>query len=126
MSLRKVRLELARDKDYPNGSHAHGYEFVAPLDETGHLDPEEWKEKRKACKARRFWGNEEEELGHLVRKPGGFWAFHYDTPADEDGSGYRFGRHAFIIGEYVSIREQDDRIRTFRVASVEELGGPAA
>ncbi len=32
-----------------------------------------------------------------------------------------FGNHAFLPGEYVSIREQDDKLRTFRVASVDNL-----
>ena len=31
MTLRKIRLELARDHDFPDGSRHHGYELVAPL-----------------------------------------------------------------------------------------------
>jgi hypothetical protein len=123
MPLRKIRLELARDPEFPLGSNAHGYEFVAPVGEDGHLDPEEWKQHRAQCRARRFWGDEE-EAGHLVRKPGGHWAFHYDIhgDADDDEAGYRFGDHRFMAGEYISIREHDDdRLRTFRIVRVEEL-----
>ena len=49
----------------------------------------------------------------------GGWAFHYDIDSDEedDESGYRFGDHAFTMGEYVSIRE-DEELRTFRVVRV--------
>jgi hypothetical protein len=36
-------------------------------------------------------------------------------------SGFRFERHAFVPGEYVSIKEQDDVMRTFRVVAVREL-----
>ena len=32
MTLKLIRLELARTKEYPEGSAAHGYEFTAPLD----------------------------------------------------------------------------------------------
>ena len=124
MTLKKVRLELARDRKHPEGSNRHGYEFVGPLDEEGRLDPVLWKKYRERCRVRRFWQNEDDELGHLVRKPGGQWAFHYDTNggSDDDEGGYRLGNHKFTVGEYVSIREhEDDVMRTFRVVRVEAL-----
>lgn len=31
MALKKIRLELARDHDFPEGSSDHGYEFVVPV-----------------------------------------------------------------------------------------------
>jgi hypothetical protein len=51
------------------------------------------------------------------------WAFHYDIHGDprQDESGFRFERHAFSPGEYVSIKEQDQVLRTFRVVSVREV-----
>ena len=124
MTLKKIRLELARDREHPEGSARHGYEFVGPLDENGHLDPVAWKKHRERCRVRRFWVNEADEIGHLVRKPGGQWAFHYGAggDTDEDEGGYRFGNHTFTVGEYVSIREHDeDVMRTFRVVRVEAL-----
>jgi len=123
MSLKKIRLELARDHEFPRGSRQHGYDLVAPLDADNKLDPELWKAEREHCRVRRFWGDEDEELGHLVRKPGGHWAFHYDIYGDEDDdeAGYRFNDEHFIPGEYVSIHEQDDTMRTFRVVTVEDV-----
>jgi hypothetical protein len=124
MTLKKIRLELARDREHPEGSSRHGYEFVGPLDEEGRLDPALWKKYRDRCRVRRFWLKEDDELGHLVRKPGGHWAFHYDIDgdADDDEAGYRLGNHKFTVGEYVSIREhEDDVMRTFRVVRVEAL-----
>ncbi len=93
MTLKKIRLELARDRAHPEGSNRHGYEFVGPLDEEGRLDPVLWKKYRERCRVRRFWQNEDDELGHLVRKPGGQWAFHYDIngDSDDDEGGYRLG-----------------------------------
>jgi len=123
MTLQRIRLELARDHDFPAGSNAHGYEFTAPLDEAGKIDNSEWKQARDKCRVRRFWGDEDDEIGHLVRKAGGSWAFHYDIHGDEDDdeTGYRFGDHAFQLGEYVSILEHDDHLRTFRVVRVDDL-----
>ena len=37
--LKRIWLELARSKEFPMGSANHGYEFVAPLDSKGHIDP---------------------------------------------------------------------------------------
>lgn len=123
MALKKIRLELARTKEFPNGSRAHGYEIVAPLNGEGHLDADEWRHQREHCRVRRFWGPEDEELGHLVHRPGGSWVFHYDIDGDasSDDAGYRFSAERFVPGEYVSIREQDDQMRTFRVITVGDL-----
>ena len=40
MSVRKIRLELARNPDFPLGSNTRGYEFKASLTEDGTLDQE--------------------------------------------------------------------------------------
>jgi hypothetical protein len=121
--LKRIRLELARSKEFPSGSARHGYEFVAPLDGNGHIDPQLWQQHRDHCGVRRFWGDEPVELGRLVHKPGGaehaYWVFDYDPAAsDDDEAGYRFGGHAFSPGEYVSIRDEDGDMHTFLVASV--------
>ena len=123
MSLFKIRLELARDPDFPEGSSARGYEFTAPLDHDGRIDHDAWKTHRSRCRVLRFWENEDDEVGHLIRKPGGSWAFHYDLlgDADDDEAGYRFGDHVFRPGEYVSIKEHDDEMRTFKVVMVQPL-----
>lgn len=120
MTLSTVRLELARDTSFPEGSNRHGYEFVAPLNAEGHIDAEEWRKTRTRCVVRRFWEGEPDERGHVVHRRGGTWAFHYDVVGDrdEDEPGYKFDSHAFKEGEYVSLREQDGTLRTFRVVSV--------
>lgn len=126
-SLKRIRLELARSKDHPNGSSRCGYEFVAPLDRQGHVDVEAWKELREHCRVRRFWEGDDEKMGRVVHKPGGAegatWTFDYDdTRLDDDEAGYRFGSHAFAPGEYVTVRDQTDT-HTFRVISVELAQG---
>ena len=120
MTLLTVRLELARDPEYPEGSSSHGYEFRAPLDAEGHIDAEAWRAHRKDCRVWRFWGGEDDEFGHLVHLRGGTWAFHYDIQGDEesDEAGFRFDTHSFKEGEYVTLREHDGDAHTFRVVSV--------
>ena len=55
--LKRIRLNLARSKEFPAGSAKHGYEFVAPLDANGHIDVELWRKYRAHCGVRRFWGD---------------------------------------------------------------------
>jgi len=115
MALRHIRLELARDRDFPDGSAERGYEFHAPLMDDGHLDRDEWHDVRDECTVRRFWHNEPDEHGHLVHRGRG-WAFHYDDePAEEDEPLFKLDRHTLVEGEYVSITEHDGVLRTFRV-----------
>lgn len=123
MTLQRIRIELARDHEFPSGSRDRGYDFVAPLDADGYIDAAEWRKERARCRARRFWAGMADEVGHLVHKPGGAWAFHYDIhgPADDDETGFRFGTHVYRAGEYVSIKEHDGTLRTFRVVSVQDL-----
>ncbi|MGE0855395.1 MAG: hypothetical protein AB7L18_04825, partial [Hyphomicrobiaceae bacterium] len=94
-TLKRVRLELARDHDHPTGSRKHGYDFMAPIDYQGHISVDGWHAQRARCRVRRFRAGETDEVGHIVRKPGGSWAFHYDIHGnpDSDESGYRFGDH---------------------------------
>lgn len=122
--FKRIRLNLARSKEFPNGSARHGYEFVAPLDANGHIDVKLWHQHRDHCRVRRFWDGEDEQIGLLVHKSGGAeharWVFDYDqSTTDDDEAGYRFGSHAFAPGEYVSIREEDGDLHTFKVVSVE-------
>jgi hypothetical protein len=121
--LRKITLHLARSKEFPDGSIRHGYEFVAPLDKDGHIDAEGWRSQRNACIVHRFWSSETRQRGLLVHKAGGAkgarWGFDYDMASDaDDEAGFRFGDHAFAVGEYVSINDAEGVMHTFTVVSV--------
>jgi hypothetical protein len=121
--LNRILLNLARSKDFPDGSSRHGYDFIAPLDLVGHIDPVLWKKYRDYCRVRRFWAGEDDEVGRLVHKPGGAeharWVFDYNPNQDDDDEvGYKFGTHAFLPGEYVSISGQDGKLHTFHVIAV--------
>jgi hypothetical protein len=121
--LKKVVLNLARTREHPDGSIRHGYEIVAPLDDNGKIDTEAWKARKGLCVVHRFWGDEPRQRGQLVHRAGGpgggTWAFDYDAGTDDDDeAGYRFGQHAFIEGEYVSIRDDEGELQTLKIIRI--------
>ena len=71
IDLNRILLNLARSRKFPEGSPRHGYDFIAPLDAQGHIDPILWKKYRDYCRVRRFLAGEDDEIGYLVHKPGG-------------------------------------------------------
>jgi hypothetical protein len=118
MPLFHVRLELARSKEFPNGSSAHGYEFVAPLDAAGHLNSAEWKQNKAKCTVRRFTAGQDDENGFLIDVGRG-WHFDYDAgDRDDDEPLFKLDRHEIKQGEYLSITEHDGVMRTFKIVSV--------
>jgi hypothetical protein len=122
MPLKFVRLELARDHEFPNGSSERGYEFVAPLDADGHLSASEWQAFRDRCRVKRFWADEPKEIGRLVHRRGGSWAFDYDpTRTSDDEPGIKLDKHRLVPGEYVSFREHDGQTRTFFIKAIIDL-----
>jgi len=121
--MKKIRMELARNEGFPNGSSKHGYELIAPLDETHHLDHVAWRKLRDKCRVVRFWGNEEHQVGHLTHNQGGTWAFHYDVKGEDtaDERGYKFHTEPFVPGEYISILEADGDEMIYQVVSVQDV-----
>ncbi|WP_422002690.1 hypothetical protein [Reyranella sp.] len=118
MALKRILLELARTPDYPNGSSLHGYEFVAPLDDKGHLSSAEWPRAKAACTVRRFWAGAPDEHGALIHRRNGTWAFSYEPGEEDDEPIFRFDKHLFTAGEYVTVTEHDGVSRPFRVVEV--------
>ncbi len=120
--LKSIRLNLARTKEFPQGSDRHGYRLTAPLDADGHLDAEGWRKHRQHCRVVRFWAGEEDDVGHLIHRPGGSWGFTYDIDGDEgDESGFKLSSHRFVPGEYISIRDDDGELHTFVVVTVDNI-----
>ncbi|MGO9357778.1 MAG: hypothetical protein ACLP1D_08880 [Xanthobacteraceae bacterium] len=120
-SFRRIRLELAREAGHPEGESEIAYIVVAPLNDDGHIDAAAWKLHREACRVARQRPRQDTELGHLVHRPGGSWAFHYDISGDTpEEVGHHFESQRFVAGEYVSINEEG-RVHTFRVVSVQRL-----
>ena len=75
MTLKRIRLALARNKEYPDDSTEHGYEFRAPLRADGHIDLDGWADAAQLCTVHHFWGARIDERGQLIRLDGERWAF---------------------------------------------------
>jgi hypothetical protein len=117
-NFRRIHMKLAREPGHPAGASDIGYDFLAPLDRANRIDASAWREHRTLCRAIRFRPGETDDIGHLVRKPNGGWAFSYDVIGDEDDEeGVNFGEETFKVGEYVSIAE-DDGTHVYRITSV--------
>jgi hypothetical protein len=124
--VKRVTLHLARQRDFPNGSAQHGYDLVAPVDDSGHLDAARWRANKDICTVRRFWHGEADLAGRLVHRVGGagghHWAIDYDqTRSSDDEVGYRLDSHSLTKGEYITIRDADGVSRTYQVADVHAL-----
>ena len=118
--FRQIRIVLAREPGHPEGDNDIAYIFVAPVDSEGRIDPKLWRANREACRVSRQRPNEQDQLGHLVHRSGG-WSFHYDGDADlPDDVGFQFADERFVVGEYVSINEHG-RMHTYRVTTASHL-----
>ncbi|KPF70157.1 hypothetical protein IP69_09835 [Bosea sp. AAP35] len=129
--LQRITLHLGRTASHPEGDSRDGYEITAPLDADGRLVVEEWREARDRCRVRRFRTGAPDQHGWLLHRAGGEgganWGIDYDdASSDDDEVGYKLDRHRFMIGEYVSIREQDDDFLPYRVVAIHPLGKPVA
>ncbi len=117
-----IRLELAREIGHPIGDTEHGYDILAPLLPDGFIDGDLATKNKDKCRVRRFRPDEEDAIGKLLRGPGGRWIIDYDdAKSDDDEAGFRFGQEKFVLGEYVSIKEDDGEMHTFVVISVDQL-----
>ncbi|NBC31531.1 MAG: hypothetical protein GVY13_02530 [Alphaproteobacteria bacterium] len=123
MRLHRIRLELARCREFPLGSAVRGYEFVVPLRDGGEVDVPACEDRPQRCSVRRFWPGEDEESGHLVHQGDHRWAIRFDgTAVDPDEAEeepiFQFDRHRIVEGQYLTIRERDEVDRTFRIVSI--------
>ena len=116
--LKTVRLELARTKEFPDGNARCGYEFIAPLTADGHLDAEAYRAVKAQCRVHRFWEGEKPEHGTLLHLGPDRWVFSYAPGTDDDEPAFKFDKHNFGPGEYVSITEHDGVTRPFKVTAV--------
>jgi len=114
--MRRVRLELARCRDFPEGSRRHGYELRVPLTWGGRLDHKAMPEDCDEVTFHRFWDGEN-QWGHIRHGHRG-WALSFGQGRDKEELIFKEDGHRFVSGEYVSIEERDGQTRTFRVVSV--------
>ena len=124
--LQIVTLHLARSSEFPQCSADRGYEIVAPIDASGHLDPGEWRKVRAQCHVRRFWRDEGERRGMLLHRAGdasgATWRINYDgQPPERQEKGVHLDTHRFAEGEYLSLRGEDPYLQTFKITRIRPI-----
>ena len=110
-----VRLELARTAEFPEGSASRAYILRVPLAAAGLIDEEALTKRPAMATVRRFWPNERDQSGYLIRNGKG-WAFSYAIGDDDDEKISPLEAHPLRLGDYVTITEQDGASLPFRVA----------
>jgi hypothetical protein len=113
-----IRLELARTPEFPAGSASRAYMLRLPLRDDGLIDARAVAATPAMASVRRFWPNEPDEQGYLIRKGDG-WAFSYALGEADDESVYHLESHPIRLGEYVTLTEPDGRRLPFRVVQAE-------
>jgi hypothetical protein len=118
MTLMKIRLELGRTAEFPEGNPSLGYEFNLPLTDGGHIDMAAWQECAKHCTVRRLNQGFTDRRG-MIKRSGHGWQFDYDEGSDADNEPIvRLESHIFAPGNYVTLTGGDGAVRPFKIVSV--------
>lgn len=120
-----IRLDLARTPEFPEGSASRCYLLRLPIDGEGLIDESALKEAPGRATVRRFWPNQPDVSGYVIRTERG-WAFSYRPGEDDDEALFHLETHKLRTGEYVTVTEPDGQRLPFRVASVVPANGVLA
>lgn len=120
MTWKSIRLELARTREFPEGSASRAYLLRLPLDEQGLIDEAALGRSPALATVHRFWPNEPDLSGYVIRTPNG-WAMSYEPGEDDDETVFHLETHPIRVGEYITLTEPDGERLPFRVASLKKL-----
>ena len=120
MNWCSIRLELARTRDFPEGSASRCYLMRLPLTHEGLIDEAGLERNPAQATVRRFWPNAPDLSGYVIRTPKG-WAFSYRVGEDDDEPVFHLESHPLRVGEYVTLMEPDGQQLPFRVVSLRPL-----
>ncbi len=126
MSWKRVRIVVARSREFPEGSNRHGYELVLPLQADGRIDEKALKATPEVATVHRFWEGEGDSIGQILHRDGK-WVISYTQGEADDEALHRFADHRFNEGEYVSVRAPEGGAEhAFKVVSVRPEPGLAS
>ena len=123
MKWKMIRLELASSWEFPRGSVGRSYLIRLPLTDDGAIDTDELELQPANATVRRYWSNQADMIGHLVKTPLGY-AIRYDANGRSacelsEPALFQFGADAIRVGEQIFLAEPDGRQLNFRVASMQ-------
>lgn len=112
MALSRIVMRLARNPgtEFADGDDHRGFTLTAALGADGRLDAA----AAKGAAVRRFAPDDDVEEGAL-RVRGGQWSFDFDGDVINVP---HLGDHAFAVGEYVSLPDDDGRLLAYKVTDV--------
>ena len=119
MTWKSIRLELARTKEFPEGSASRCYLLRLPIGEDGFIEEKSMREAPAQATVRRFWPNQPDLSGYVIATPRG-WAFSYKPGEDDDEAVFHLETHPIRLGEYITLTEPDGEKLPFRVASLQD------
>lgn len=125
VAWKRVRIELARSREFPDGSNRHGYEFILPLREDGRIDRAAYDAAAELCTVHRFWEGADDMVGEIRHAGRDRWVFSYEPGEEDDEPIRRFAEHVFREGEYIDVREPGGLWHTFRIVLVQPAPGLA-
>jgi hypothetical protein len=120
MNWKKIRLELARTSEFPEGSPSRAYFLRLPVKDDGLIDEAALRATPERATARRFWPNERDLSGYVVPTRQG-WAISYALGEDDDEKVFHLETHPLQVGNYLTLTEPDGHRVPFKVASLEPL-----
>jgi len=112
-----VKLELARTDEYPSGSANHSYLIRVPLDENEIIDETARAIDPGRATIRRFWPNEPEQSGYVLKANNG-WAFSYAVGEEDDENLFHLESHPIKQGEYLTVTEPNGDRLPYRIVAV--------
>lgn len=117
-----IRLELARTSQFPEGSPSRAFILRLPLNSKGLIDADEVARNPAMATVKRFWPNEPDQQGYVVRS-GAAWAFSYAIGEGDDEKLFHLEAHPLQQGDYLTLTEPSGEQLPFRVTRINAIDG---
>lgn len=127
MKWKTIRLELASSWQFPRGSAGRSYLMRLPLTDQGRIDVAALDTQPMRATVRRYWPNQADMVGRLIRTPLGFAIQYENVPAAVNGGPatnghcdpqlFQFGAEAIRGGDEIVLTEPDGYQGRYRVAN---------
>ena len=113
-----IRLELAPMPDFPKGSASRAYMLHLPLRDGGTIDEQALQEMPAMASFKRFWPNEPDRSGRIVRTENG-WALSFQPATGGSDGVFPIELDRLVPGEEVTIGKHGGGRWSFRVADLQ-------
>lgn len=93
-----------------------------PISDDGLIDETEVARNPAMATVKRFWPNEPDQQGYVIRTEGN-WAFSYAIGEEDDEALFHLEAHALRQGEYITLTEPNGEQLPFQVTKVSSMDG---